>query len=66
MDRRPTRQQRMALMLLEEDGADASLLAEYCEVQGGYANEAAFILRLIDRGWVTLNLTDKGREALNA
>lgn len=64
MSRRPTNKQRLALMFIEEDGTDASLLGEYCQVQGGYANEAEFLLRLVDRGWVTLSLTDAGRQVL--
>lgn len=63
-DRRPTSKQRSALMFIE-GGTDPSHLAEYCQVQGGYSNEAEFLLRLIDRGWVGLHLTDDGFKALH-
>lgn len=63
-ERQPTAKQRLALHFIDTDGTDASRLGELCNVQGGYGNEAEFILRLIDRGWVTLTLTDAGRAAL--
>lgn len=65
--RGPSGKQRAALMFLNDDpGLDVSRLADMCQVQGGYGNEAEFILRLIDRGWVTLALTAEGKAVLDA
>lgn len=58
-ERAPTPKQRLALQLIK-GAVDPSHLADMCRVAGGYGNEAEFIMRLIDRGWVTLTLTDDG------
>lgn len=65
MTRAPSPKQRLAMQFIA-DGVDASRLGEMCQVQGGYSNEAEFIMRLIDRGWVTLTLTPEGEGVLRA
>lgn len=64
-ERRPTPMQRLALQLIEDEQTDASNLTEVVGVAGGYDNHCAFLMRLIDRGWVDLMLTEEGVEALH-
>lgn len=64
----PSTKQIHALELLEDVGPvidHHALLAE-CGVADGYSNEAMFLLRLLDRGWVRLELTPMGRATLRA
>ena len=64
-DRKPTPKQRLALSLINDGVLDPTQVVEACDVQGGYDNEATFLYRLIDRGWVDLVLTEAGKEAMN-
>jgi hypothetical protein len=52
-------------MLIEDGVVDPSNVTECAGVKGGYDNHCAFLMRLIDRGWVSLTLTDAGKEALH-
>lgn len=65
MSRQPTGKQRAALMFIRDGLEDPANLPWLCQVKGGYSNEAEFIMRLLDRGWVTLALTDEGRQVLD-
>lgn len=63
---RLTAKQRAALQFIETGGFAAADIPELCQVQGGYGNEAEFLMRLMDRGWVQLVLTNEGRKALES
>lgn len=58
--RQPTPMQRQALYVIHKDMSDPANLAEFVGVKGGYDNEAVFVQRLLDRGWVGLVVTDDG------
>lgn len=62
---RPTIKQRHALNLIANGESDGSIITDILDIQGGPGNEAMFLLRLMDRGWVRLQITDEGREALD-
>lgn len=63
---RPTAKQRLALHMIRDGQIAAANIPESCRVEGGYRNEAEFLLRLMDRGWVRLALTPEGEQELDA
>jgi hypothetical protein len=64
MNRKPTAKQRQALWFIATDRCSHADVPEVVDVQGGYDNQAVFLMRLLDRGWVEFRLTDDGYEAL--
>lgn len=64
MSRQATPLQRQALWTIDKGHCDPANVAEHVGVAGGYGNHAEFIHRLLDRGWVTLAVTDDGYRAI--
>jgi hypothetical protein len=59
-----TPKQRLALHAIDRGIVDHASLPDYCAVQGGYANEAVFLMRMLDRGYLEFSITPEGYQAL--
>ncbi len=58
--RKPTPKQRQALYFVHAGHGDHGNLPELVGVKGGQDNQALFIQRLVDRGWIEYKVTPTG------
>jgi hypothetical protein len=63
-DRTPTEKQTKALALIECGLGDGCEVIQRVLIKGGRDNQADFLYRLMQRGWIALSLTEEGRRAL--
>lgn len=65
-ERRPTPQQRHAMGLIRSGMYAASDIPDIVGINHGFTNEAVFLFRLMDRGWVQMVLTPEGKSVLES